>query len=446
MMRELALDVARGALYAALLLLLVGGAWQSWQVLRWPRLRRRGLEREASLLAGALPEAARLPHVLVQLPTVNEASVLQRCLSAVAALDWPPDKLHFQLLDDSTDAAAAHARELVDALRARGLDMVLLQRRERVGYKAGALQAGLDRARHEFVAIFDADFVPAPDFLRRAMTVLLGDPGLAFVTARWDHLNAERNALTRVQQRLNDTFFGVAQPVCAWSRYLLPFTGTCGVWRRQAIDQAGGWQWDTLSEDYDLGYRAQFAGWRATHLVTVGVAGELPEELAAWQRQQDRWARGFAQVARKHFINMWRSSQPLASKLATTTQMAGTLLGPAVIAALIFGALLFALGGVDAWAVLLAGLAAAQLLVMGFVVLVMGQVLLRGARVWPEVPRTLACLAAYLYAQLAASPRLLWAHRSTAAVFVATPKKGSIATPAELAPEPDRRGSNQSGR
>ena len=263
------------------------------------RLRGAALTREAALLAGALPPAAERPHVLVQIPSFNEGAIVTRGLEAAAALDWPRDKLHIQLLDDSTDATTAIGREAAAAIRARGVDAEVIHRSERAGFKAGALQFGIEAAPHPFVAILDADYVPAPDFLARCMTALLADETLAFAQARLDFLNGEAGWLTRAQVLMLDTHLAIEQATRSWAGQVLPFNGTCGVWRRAAIVEAGGWQGDTLAEDLDLSYRAHLRGWRAGFLVSVPVMGELPTSVADWTRQQKRWSKGFAQVARK---------------------------------------------------------------------------------------------------------------------------------------------------
>jgi len=261
------------------------------------RLRPQALEREASLLAGDLP--AELPHVLVQLPTFNEGPIVARVLEAAAALDWPKDKLHIQLLDDSTDGTTAIAREAVAAVAARGIDATLIHREDRSGFKAGALQYGMETAPHPFIAILDVDYVPATDFLKQCMKVLLAEEKLAFAQARFDFLNGEENWLTRAQVLMLDTHLAIEQATRSWSGQVLPFNGTCGVWRREAILEAGGWQGDTLAEDMDLSYRAHLKGWHAEFLVRVPVMGELPTTVATWTEQQKRWSKGYAQVAKK---------------------------------------------------------------------------------------------------------------------------------------------------
>jgi cellulose synthase/poly-beta-1,6-N-acetylglucosamine synthase-like glycosyltransferase len=291
--------VADAVLVSALLAQCLLGFRLVWTLLQHVRRRRVGLRDEREMLALRLPDDRALPAVLVQIPAFNEGALVRRVLEAVTMLDWPSDRLSVQVLDDSTDASAALARAVVAEYQARGHDVTLLQRTGRAGFKAGALKAGLACTGQPYVAIFDADYVPAPDFLRRCLGPLLAQPNLAFVQARCDFLNAAQNWVTRAQEVILDCHFAVEQPTRSWTGEFLPFNGTCGVWRRAAIEAAGGWHGDTLTEDLDLSYRAQLAGWRAVYLVSVAVPGELPDALATWQRQQLRWNKGFAQTARK---------------------------------------------------------------------------------------------------------------------------------------------------
>ncbi|GIL40798.1 glycosyltransferase [Roseiterribacter gracilis] len=277
-----------------------------------------------------------LPHVLVQLPVFNECGVVERALEAAAALDWPRDRLRIQLLDDSTDAEAiAVAAEIVARLQQQGVRVEHLHRQNRVGFKAGAMAAGLTRDASPFVAVFDADFTPPRDFLQRAVATLLGDEMLGFAQGRWEHQNASENFLTRAQAMMLDGHFGIEQPARSMSGLVLPFNGTCGVWRRSAIETAGGWSSDTLCEDLDLSVRARLAGWRAVFLPDLSVPGELPPTLAAWRTQQFRWTKGFAQVAKKLIGRVWRADLPLAAKVAFTLQTAQPMCFPLAAASLL---------------------------------------------------------------------------------------------------------------
>jgi cellulose synthase/poly-beta-1,6-N-acetylglucosamine synthase-like glycosyltransferase len=255
------------------------------------------IQARAAAQATRCPEAA-LPVVTVQLPVFNERYVVGRLLAAAVALEYPRDRLEIQLLDDSTDDTSAIAAGLIGEYRAAGVDVVHLRRRDRSGYKAGALQEGLAVCRGEFVAIFDADFVPPPDFLRRTLPYF-DDPRVGMVQTRWGHLNRDYSWLTTGQAFGIDGHFGVEQGSRAWAGLYLNFNGTAGIWRKAAIHEAGGWQADTLTEDLDLSYRAQLQGWRLAFLPEVECPAELPVQIQGFKSQQQRWAKGSIQTARK---------------------------------------------------------------------------------------------------------------------------------------------------
>jgi cellulose synthase/poly-beta-1,6-N-acetylglucosamine synthase-like glycosyltransferase len=246
------------------------------------------------------------PFVTVQLPVYNELHVVKRLIDAVACLDYPRDRLQIQVLDDSTDETTRLARARVAHHQAHGLDIELLHRQDRQGFKAGALACGLETARGEFVAIFDADFVPQPSFLKRTVPHLVWDPHLGFVQARWGYLNVDYSTLTRAQTLALDGHFVVEHLGRNRSGLLMNFNGTAGVWRRDAIEAAGGWRSDTLTEDVDLSMRAQLVGWQALYLPEVEAPAELPPQMAAFKRQQARWATGAAQCLVKLAGPLWR--------------------------------------------------------------------------------------------------------------------------------------------
>jgi cellulose synthase/poly-beta-1,6-N-acetylglucosamine synthase-like glycosyltransferase len=268
----------------------------------WRSARRRALEP---------PAVGEWPPVTVQLPIYNERHVATRLLDAVCALDYPREKLEIQVLDDSTDETRGLVARRVALWRARGLDVHHLHRAERRGFKAGALAAGHGRARGELIAVFDADFVPPSDFLRRAVP-WLGDPAVGMVQARWTHLNREYSGLTRAQAVLLDGHFVVEHAARHASGCFFNFNGTAGVWRRRAIDEAGGWRQETLTEDLDLSYRAQLAGWRFVFLPDLVVPAELPTDSQAFKRQQFRWAKGSMQTARKLLPTLLAAPLPRA--------------------------------------------------------------------------------------------------------------------------------------
>jgi cellulose synthase/poly-beta-1,6-N-acetylglucosamine synthase-like glycosyltransferase len=244
------------------------------------------------------PPPAVWPAVTIQLPVYNERYVARRLLDAVARLDYPVDRIEIQILDDSTDDTTAIIAETARRLVARGLRVVHIQRRERTGFKAGALAAGHKEARGEFLAIFDADAVPPPDFLRRTIPHF-ADSRVAVVQARWDHLNRDFSLLTVAQSLAIDGHFAVEQSARCWGNLFLNFNGTAGVWRKEAVDDAGGWSHDTLTEDLDLSYRAQLRGWRIVYRPELSCPAELPVLVTGFKSQQSRWARGSIQTARK---------------------------------------------------------------------------------------------------------------------------------------------------
>ncbi|MEZ5989787.1 MAG: glycosyltransferase family 2 protein [Planctomycetota bacterium] len=310
------------ACYALLLLLSVHGLHRALLVVRL--LRHRPVDGGVGRAGPrpAPPPAAELPVVTVQLPLYDELYVVDRLLEAAAALRWPREKLEIQVLDDSQDETVEAVRRKVAELRARGFDARQVRRRTREGFKAGALAFGLaggdgePPARGRFVAIFDADFVPRPDFLERTVPVLMADDGLALVQARWDHLNRDHSLLTRVQAVFLDAHFAVEHEARQRAGRFLNFNGTAGVWRREAIERAGGWSHDTLTEDLDLSFRAQMAGMRFHYLNDLGVPSELPVEMNAFKGQQHRWAKGAIETSLKLLPTLLRRRDlPLGVRL-----------------------------------------------------------------------------------------------------------------------------------
>jgi cellulose synthase/poly-beta-1,6-N-acetylglucosamine synthase-like glycosyltransferase len=239
-----------------------------------------------------------LPAITVQLPMFNERFVAERLIGAVARLDYPADRLEIQVLDDSTDDTAPRARELCEKLRRRGVDIHYIHRSERTGYKAGALAAGLQRSKGELLLVFDADFVPAPS-TARDLVDFFSDGGVGMVQARWGHLNREDSLLTRCQAMFLDGHFLIEHGARARAGRFFNFNGTAGMWRKAAIVDAGGWEHDTVTEDMDLSYRAQLAGWRFVYAPEVCVPAELPGDMNSFKGQQYRWAKGSVQTARK---------------------------------------------------------------------------------------------------------------------------------------------------
>ena len=284
---------------------------------------------------GTAPVAGRpldpLPRITVQLPVYNERYVIERLIAAVAALDYPRELLEIQVLDDSTDETAAIARTAVAGQRARGVDIHYLHRDHRTGYKAGALKEGLERARGEFLFVFDADFVPPPTFVRDTLD-FFSDPEVGMVQARWDHLNRDHSLLTRLQAILLDGHFVVEHTARNRSGRFFNFNGTAGVWRRRAIEEAGGWKADTLTEDVDLSYRAQLARWKFVYLKDVVSPAEVPVDINGFKTQQHRWSKGAIQTGRKLLPRIFRSSFPLRVKIESFFHLTNNFSYPLVIA------------------------------------------------------------------------------------------------------------------
>ncbi len=281
------------------------------------------------------------PAVTVQLPIYNERYVARRLLEAVCALDYPADRLEIQVLDDSTDDTTAILAETARRLQNRGITVLHLTRVERTGFKAGALAAGLEGARGEFVAIFDADFVPPPDFLRKTIPYF-ADPKVAVVQARWGHLNREFSLLTVAQSLGIDGHFGVEQSARCWGNLLLNFNGTAGVWRRSAIEDAGGWAHDTLTEDLDLSYRAQLRGWRILYRPELVCPAELPVLITGFKSQQRRWAKGSIQTALKLLPAVLRAPLPLWTKYQAFIHLTYYMIHPLMLAVVLLSVPLLA--------------------------------------------------------------------------------------------------------
>jgi len=276
---------------------------------------------------GLFPE---LPRVTVQLPIFNEQFVVERLLDAICRLNYPLEKLDIQVLDDSADETVAVARGLVNHYAAKGFPISYHHRSNREGFKAGALAEGLKTARGEFVAIFDADFVPPEDFLQRVIHHFT-DPKIGMVQTRWTHINRNYSFLTEVEAILLDGHFVLEHSGRARSNVFFNFNGTAGMWRRSAIDDAGGWQHDTLTEDTDLSYRAQLKGWKFIYLQDVECPAELPVEMTAFKTQQARWAKGLIQTSKKILPQVLRSDQRFHVKLEAWYHLTANLSYPLMI-------------------------------------------------------------------------------------------------------------------
>jgi cellulose synthase/poly-beta-1,6-N-acetylglucosamine synthase-like glycosyltransferase len=272
------------------------------------------------------------PHVTVQLPTFNERFVVERLIDGICSLDYPRNALTIQVLDDSTDGTTELARKRVALHRARGVDITLLHRENRLGYKAGALAAGLQTAPGDLIAIFDADFIPPADFLRQTIPYFTSNPDLGMLQTRWEHLNPDENLLTLGQALSIDTRFVVIQTARNRSGLLLNFNGSGGIWRRACIEDAGGWDRSNLTEDLDLSYRAQMRGWQMLYLPGLTVPGEIPPSMSVYKLQQHRWSQGGIQTLLKLIRSLWQAPLTLAQRVAGVVHLASYLWHPLMLA------------------------------------------------------------------------------------------------------------------
>ncbi|HVQ38898.1 MAG TPA: glycosyltransferase family 2 protein [Pyrinomonadaceae bacterium] len=273
-----------------------------------------------------------LPYITVQLPLFNEMYVTQRLVKAITEIDYPREKFQIQVLDDSTDETTKIARETVDTYIAQGFDIEYIHRTDRTGFKAGALENGLKSAKGELLAIFDADFVPKPDCLRKLVDFFT-DPMVGCAQMRWSHINGDYNLLTRLQTIMLDGHFVVEQTTRNRTGGFFNFNGTAGIWRRQAIAMSGGWQHDTLTEDTDLSFRAQLMGWKFVYLLDEDAPAEIPVEINAFKAQQRRWAKGVMQVGLKLYPRIWGSKLPMRVRLEMFFRLTGNISYPLMIVA-----------------------------------------------------------------------------------------------------------------
>lgn len=372
-----------------------------------------------------IPDEA-LPRVLVQLPVCDEGALAVRVAAAAARLDWPRDRLEIQVLDDGP--ADKHDALLASIARIapEGTNLKVLRRGERAGFKAGNLAFGLKHSDAPFVAVFDADFVPPSDFLKRTVPALMADPGLSFVQARWGHANRNRNWLTRAQGFLLDSHFAVEQEARFRMGLPISFNGTAGVWSRAAIDHGGGWTGDTLTEDLDLSIRCALKGWRGAMVSDLEVPGELPETAAAWRAQQARWTKGHAQVARKLLPAIWTSTLPVWKRAAVTLQICQFAFYSLAFTSAAISLTLMAMG-----VVYLKTVAGLGLIVTGIGLscsvsyLYMGQVML-GREYAPFFMRSLLLAIVFPSGLILANTRAtIEAFSNTQSVFQRTPKAGA---------------------
>ncbi len=371
------------------------------------------------------PRRGPSPLVTTQIPLYNEANVAERAIRAAAGIDYPRDRHEIQVLDDSTDVTGAIVDRIAAELRAAGHWITVLRRTDRTGFKAGALQAGFEAAGGEYIAIFDADFVPPPAFLRQTVPFLRLDPGLGLVQGRWGHLNPDDSLLTRAQAIGIDGHFMIEQSARAFNGLLMNFNGTAGVWRRRAIEEAGGWSADTLTEDLDLSYRAQLVGWRTRFVAEAVVPAELPGDIAAFKSQQYCWAKGSIQTARKLLPAVWRADCGAWVKIQASLHLTHYLIHPLMLLVALLALPVLWLFPADLpwWTLLvLAGMLLVALVAPGSLYLagqhVLGRSWLRQAAWMPA----LMCLGVGL--AVSNSRAVLEALSGVTSEFVRTPKRG----------------------
>jgi cellulose synthase/poly-beta-1,6-N-acetylglucosamine synthase-like glycosyltransferase len=272
--------------------------------------------------------------VTIQLPLYNELYVVERLINAVCEIEYPKDKLEIQVLDDSTDETTAITEKIVHEKQLLGFDIVHIRRGTREGFKAGALKEGLKTAKGEYIAIFDADFIPHKDFLKKTLS-FFSDEKVGMVQTRWEHINGDYSILTKAQALALDGHFVIEQTVRNKAGFFINFNGTGGIWKRDCIEDAGNWHADTLTEDLDLSYRAQLNGWHFVFLPDFTSPAELPSEINALKTQQFRWTKGAIETAKKILPLVWRSKIPLRVKLQSTFHLTNNLVFPFILLAAI---------------------------------------------------------------------------------------------------------------
>jgi cellulose synthase/poly-beta-1,6-N-acetylglucosamine synthase-like glycosyltransferase len=312
--------------FTILAVLAIYGGYRIKQVIDFWRYRKFTPKPKGSF------NEAELPVITVQLPLFNEMYVVERLVKAIAEFDYPRDRFQIQVLDDSTDETVKLAEATVEKYRQLGFDIEYVHRSDRTGFKAGALENGMKTAKGELLAIFDADFVPKPDCLRKLVDYFT-DPMVGCAQMRWSHINGDYNLLTRLQTIMLDGHFVVEQTTRNRTGGFFNFNGTAGIWRRKAIASSGGWQHDTLTEDTDLSFRAQLMGWKFVYLLDEEAPAEIPVEINAFKAQQRRWAKGVMQVGLKLYPRIWRARLPLRVRLEMFFRLTGNISYPLMIVA-----------------------------------------------------------------------------------------------------------------
>jgi cellulose synthase/poly-beta-1,6-N-acetylglucosamine synthase-like glycosyltransferase len=421
-----ALEVVIPALYAiSIAVLVVYGGNLLWLAVFHAQ--------DQELVDGPVPDPNELPEpddswpvVTIQLPLYNEATVAERLIDACARIDYPRRRLEIQVLDDSTDDTVNVVEKRVSYWQDRGLDIVHIHRTDRTGYKAGALENGIRLARGDYVAVFDADFLPQPEFLRQMMPKFFEDENLGMVQARWGHINQDHSLLTQVQAFGLDAHFAIEQHVRQRSGCFMNFNGTAGIWKRECIQDAGGWQHDTLTEDLDLSYRAQLNGWRFEYVPTVEVPAELPADMNALRTQQFRWTKGAVETALKMTGRLWRSTEPLRVKLEGTLHLSAHFAFPFILLAALTHAPLLVLKnfgygpGETYFGVMGLGL-------IGFAGFFLAQLFAQRA-LYPDWSRRVRLFPAFMAGSMGlalSNTKALWqALRGKKTAFIRTPKYG----------------------
>src|SRR6266850_4296049 len=314
------------AYFLILTVLAVYGGYRIKQVIDFWRYRKFTPQPKGSF------DEAELPLITVQLPLYNEMYVVERLVKAITEFDYPHERLQIQVLDDSTDETVKLAEATVDKYQRLGFDIEYVHRSDRTGFKAGALENGMKTAKGELLAIFDADFVPKPDCLRKLVNYFT-DPMVGCAQMRWSHINGNYNLLTRLQTIMLDGHFVVEQTTRNRTGGFFNFNGTAGIWRRKAIELSGGWQHDTLTEDTDLSFRAQLMGWKFVYLLDEEAPAEIPVEINSFKAQQRRWAKGVMQVGLKLYPRIWSAPLPFRVKLEMFFRLTGNISYPLMIVA-----------------------------------------------------------------------------------------------------------------
>jgi len=272
------------------------------------------------------------PMVTLQLPIYNEMYVIERLIKAACEIDYPIDRLEFQVLDDSTDETVEIVDKIVKEYKLLGFDICHIHRDDRTGYKAGALKEGLKTAKGEFVGIFDADFIPRKNFLKIVLP-FFNDPKIGMVQTRWEHLNRSYSLITQIQALALDGHFVIEQQVRNKANFFINFNGTSGVWRKECIFDAGNWEADTLTEDLDLSYRAQLKGWKFKYLTDFTTPAEVPSEINSVKTQQFRWTKGSIETAKKMLFRVWKADLPLKHKIISTFHLTNNIVFPFILLA-----------------------------------------------------------------------------------------------------------------